>query len=291
MWSRRQFGFGCAAATFIGAPAVAASDPVLQLTALEHFIGGRIGVAAIDTGSGRRIAHRADGRFAMCSTFKWLLAAAVPARSEHGSIALDSRISYSAAELPSHSPLTRARLSEGFMSVEALCEAAVERSDNGAANLLLHHMGGPAAVTEYASSIGDPVTRLDRYELALNENLPCDPRDTTTPSASVADLRKVLLGDALAPESRARLVAWMKNCQTGFDRLRAGLPRGWMVADKTGTGTGTDATSAVNDIAVVWPPNRPPIVVASYISGSPRPIGRQSAAHAEIGRLVAASSG
>jgi beta-lactamase class A len=205
----------------------------------------------------------------MCSTFKWLLAAAVLARSERSSIMLDARISYTAADLPPHSPVTRAHLSEGALSIATLCQAAVEQSDNGAANLLLRQVGGPHSVTEYARSIGDTVTRLDRFEMALNENLPGDPRDTTTPDASVADLRKVLLGDALMPPSRALLMAWMKNCKTGFDRLRAGLPRSWAVADKTGTGTSTGPTSAIDDIAVVWPPGRPPIVIASYISGSP----------------------
>lgn len=290
-WNRREFGYGCTSVSIVGVRASAATDPVAQLTTLERALGGRIGLAAVDIGSGRRIAHRADERFVMCSTFKWLLAAAVLTRSDHGAITLDARIPYTAADLLPHSPVTSAHLSEGAMSVATLCQAAVELSDNGAANLLLRQIGGPAGVTDYARSIGDPITRLDRFEPDLNQNLPGDPRDTTTPGASIADLRKVLLGDALAPPSRARLVAWMKNCQTGFHRLRAGLPRSWVVADKTGTGTGTGPTSAINDIGVAWPPGKPPVVIASYISGSSQPEARQSAAHAQIARVVADAFG
>jgi beta-lactamase class A len=144
-------------------------------------------------------------------------------------------------------------------------------------------------VTAYVRSIGDSVTRLDRTELALNQNLAGDPRDTTTPNAMATDLRRILSGDALRPRSRERLIDWMKNCNTGLDRLRAGLPRSWTVADKTGTGTGAGPTSAANDVAIAWPRSRPPILIASYISGSPAPVVKQSAAHARVGRIVAAA--
>jgi len=130
---------------------------------------------------------------------------------------------------------------------------------------------------------------LDRFEPALNENLPGDPRDTTSPGATISNFQRVLLGRVLKPASRSLLIAWMKNCRTGLDRLRAGLPRRWAVADKTGTGTGSGPTSAVNDIAIAWPPGRPPVLIASYISGSPAPQQMQVAAHARIGRIVAAA--
>lgn len=286
MLNRREFGIACVVASVVGGRADAYSAPSAQIAALEASLGGRIGVSALDSGSGRRIDHRGDERFAMCSTFKWLLVATVLARTDEGALALSQSISYTADDLPSHSPITRVHLGQGAMDVEALCTAAVEESDNGAANLLLRTIGGPASVTEYARSIGDPLTRLDRTELSLNENRPGDQRDTTTPNAAVADLHRVLLADALRPRSRERLIGWMRNCQTGLDRLRAGLPPGWVVADKTGTGTGTGATSAANDIAVAWPPGHPPIVIASYISGSLAPLEKQSAAHARIGRIV-----
>lgn len=297
MFNRREFGIGCVAAAVAGKQARAQAqmqapiDAGSEITRLEHSLGGRIGVAAIDTGSGRRIAHRSGERFAMCSTFKWLLAAAILARTESGSLALESRISFTAKDLPAHSPVTHAFLAAGGMTVAQLCAAAVEESDNGAANLLLRQIGGPGAITNYARSIGDTVTRLDRLEPALNENRPGDPRDTTTPDACVADMGAVLSGSALSPGSRDQLAAWMKNCRTGLDRLRAGLPPDWTVADKTGTGTGSGRTSAVNDIAVVWPPDGPPILIASYISGSAQPVSRQNAAHAQIARIVAAALG
>lgn len=290
MWNRREFGVGVGAA-IAATRANAAPDAGAQLTALELSIGGRIGVAALDTGTGRRIAHRADERFAMCSTFKWLLAATFLAESDRGSISLDSRLSYRASDLPAHSPVTEAHLSEGWMSIAKLCEATVEMSDNGAGNLLLRRIGGPAGVTAFARAIGDSVTRLDRFELALNENLPGDPRDTTTPNTTIADFQKVLLGTVLKPASRDLLTGWMKNCRTGLERLRAGLPHNWIVADKTGTGTGSGRTSAANDIAVAWPPGRPPILIASYISGSPKPLAALNASHARVGQIVAAALG
>lgn len=289
MLNRREFGIACVAASVVGGRADAYSAPSAQIAALEASLGGRIGVSALESGSGRRIDHRGDERFAMCSTFKWLLAATVLARADEGALALSQSVSYTADDLPPHSPITRAHLGQGAMDVEAMCAAAVEESDNGAANLLLRAIGGPAIVTEYARSIGDPLTRLDRTELSLNENRPGDQRDTTTPNAAVADLNRVLLADALRPRSRERLIGWMRNCETGLDRLRAGLPPGWVIADKTGTGTGTGRTSAANDIAVAWPPGHPPIVITSYISGSPAPLEKQSAAHARIGQIIAAA--
>lgn len=291
MLNRRSFGLACAAIGLVGTGARAAFDSSAQISALETAIGGRIGVVALDTGSGRRIDHRGDERFAMCSTFKWLLAAAVLARADQGSLALSQRISYTAADLLSHSPVTSAHRGEGAMDIEALCAAAVEESDNGAANLLLRVLGGPASVTAYVRGVGDTFTRLDRTEPALNENRPGDPRDTTTPDAMTGDLQTLLLGTELRTASRERLTTWMKNCRTGLDRLRAGLPQSWVVADKTGTGTGSGPTSAANDICVAWPPRRPPLVIASYISGSPASLDRQIAALARIGQIVATAFG
>lgn len=292
MWTRREFGAACVAVSVVAATRASAElDPAAEIAALEASVRGRIGVSAVDTGSGRRIDHRGDERFAMCSTFKWLLAAAVLARVDDATLALLKRIPYGADDLLAHSPVTRAHVGEGAMDIEDLCAAIMEESDNGAANLLLRTIGGPASVTAYARSIGDTLTRLDRTELALNENRPGDPRDTTTPNAMTADLQRVLLGDALTLRSRALLTGWMKNCQTGLDRLRAGLPRNWSVTDKTGTGTGSGSTAAANDVAVAWPPGRPPILIASYISGSPASPDTQSAAHAQIARIIATAFG
>ncbi|HTT83336.1 MAG TPA: class A beta-lactamase [Rhizomicrobium sp.] len=291
-WHRR--GFLACGAALLAAPlaARAARNAELQLMALERSLRGRIGVAALDTGSGAKISWRGEERFAMCSTFKWLLAAAVLSHCEQGILALDRRLSFAADDLRlPHSPVTTAHLREGGMRVAALCEAAVEVSDNLAANTLLRTTGGPPALTAWLRGIGDSMTRLDRFELALNENLPGDPRDTTTPNAMIATMRRVLLGNVLAPPSRNLLIGWMRNARTGLDRLRAGLPSAWTVGDKTGTGNGSGPTSALNDLAIAWPPKRPAIVIAAFVSGSSAPPAGQTAAHARIGRIVATAFG
>lgn len=285
LWHRRSV-LAAGAATLAGTLARAKSAEPNPIAAIEKTLGGRIGVAALETHSGARVTWRGDERFAMCSTFKWMLAAAVLARRDSGRLGLDRRIAYTAADLMHHSPVTQAHLRDGSMTVEALCAAAVEESDNGAANMLLRFVGGPHAVTGYLRAVGNSFTRLDRFEPALNENLPGDPRDTTTPDAQIATMHRVLLGHALAAPSCDLLITWMKNCRTGLDRLRAGFPKNWTVADKTGTGTGSGPTSAANDVAIAWPPGRAPILIASYISGSPAPLDKQSAAHAEIGRVI-----
>ncbi len=274
----------------------AAANPVkvaeTGLAALERSLRGRFGVAALHMGSGAKITWRGGERFAMCSTFKWFLAAAILSRCEHRQFALDRRLAFAASDLSlPHSPVSRTHLREGGMPIAALCEAAVEVSDNLAANTLLRAIGGPPALTAWLRGTGDSVTRLDRYELALNENLPGDARDTTTPDAMIATMRRVLLGDVLTPPSRALLTGWMHKCRTGLDRLRAGLPSEWRVGDKTGTGTGSGPTSAINDLAIAWPPHHPPVIIAAFISGSPAGFAAQTAAHAQIGRIVGAAFG
>lgn len=251
--------------------------------ALEASVGGRLGVVALDTGTGRRLAHRSGERFPLCSTFKLLLAGAVLQRVDRGEARLDARISYTKADLLKYAPITTARMAEGSLTVGELCAAAAEVSDNTAANLLLRALGGPPAVTAFARSLGDPVTRLDRMEPALNEARPGDLRDTTTPAAMVDDLQALLLGPALHPESRARLEGWLVACTTGTARLRAGLPAGWTVGDKTGSG----ARGTVNDVAILRPPHRAPILVAAYYTGSTTPPAARDAVLAEVGRIVA----
>ena len=253
-----------------------------RLANIESDIGGRVGVAALDTGSGAWLRHRADQRFAMCSTFKVLLAATVLHRVDVGQLDLGRAVRFTRADLLSYAPVTSARVEEGAMSVEALAAAAVEVSDNTAANLLLALVGGPAAVTRRMRGLGDRVTRLDRTEPELNTNLVGDVRDTTTPAAFVQTLRHILLGGGLSSASAQRLAAWMVDCKTGRDRLRAAAPPGWRAGDKTGSG----ANGAVNDVAIFWPPNRPPILIGAFLSGSPRPTEQLAANHAAIGRVV-----
>jgi beta-lactamase class A len=173
------------------------------------------------------------------------------------------------------------------MTIGELCAAAIEWSDNTAANLLLHSLLGPAGVTKFARSIGDPLTRLDRDEPTLNTAIPGDPRDTTTPAAMAADARKVVLGSALEPRLRARLRGWLIDCKTGAARLRAGVPKTWVAGDKTGTGDHATA----NDVAIFWPPRRAPIVVAAYFTGSRAGDAAQNAVLANVGRIVYESFG
>jgi beta-lactamase class A len=254
-----------------------------QLDDMEAKLGGRLGVAAIDTRNGAQVAHRGDERFAMCSTFKWMLAAAILARHDRGGGILERHLSYGPKDLLPHSPVTKEHVAKGSLPIMELCKAAVETSDNTAANTLLRFIGGPSALTRYLQSIGDHTTRLDRIELALNTNMVGDPRDTTTPNAMIATMQRMLVSDELATASRDLLLTWMKNCQTGLHRLRAGLPPAWSAGDKTGTGD----NGAVNDNAIIWPPQRPPILIASYLSESNAPPEALDAAHARIGTLVA----
>ena len=257
-----------------------------RIAAIEARLGGRIGVSAIDTGSDAEINHRAQERFAMASTFKWLLAAGVLKRCEEG-LNLDAVMYFTPSDLLPTSPVTSAEISAttgmGSLSVEQLCEAIVTVSDNAAANLLLVPMFGPEGLTRFLRESGDPHTRLDRVEPELNENRPNDPRDTTVPHAMARTLRRLLTTDeVLNTDSRARLTGWMEKTSTGLDRLRAGFPDSWRAGDKTGTG----GNGSHNDCCIVWPPGRSPIVIASYLSESAAPNIEKAAAHAEIARII-----
>ncbi|MBI4951097.1 MAG: class A beta-lactamase [Myxococcales bacterium] len=255
--------------------------------ALEAKIGGRVGVFALDTASGARLEHRADERFAMCSTFKWALAAAVLARVDRGELALDDPIAFGESDLLEYAPATRANVARGQMTIEALADAIVTISDNTAANLLLREVGGPAGLTAFMRSLGDEETRLDRDEPMLNTNLPDDPRDTTTPRAMVGALRAALLGDVLSAPSRALLLGWLERCETGRARLRAGFPPDWRVGDKTGTGN----RGACNDVAIATAPGAAPILVAAYVSDGAADKEALEAAHASVASVVAAELG
>jgi beta-lactamase class A len=269
MASRRLFllGGGCALvdACAPSPPAVSAAggpDAARALSEIENKLGGRVGVFALDTGTLREIAYRADERFAMCSTFKWVLAASILAAVDAGQLSLADYLPYGSSDLLEHAPVTREHVAEGSLSVEALAQAAVTVSDNTTVNLLLARIGGPAAVTQFCRTHGDTVTRLDRNEPSLNTNEPGDLRDTTSPRSMLGLLNRTLCGDALSEPGRERLLVWLRASETGKARLRAGLPQSWTVGDKTGTG----ARGAANDVAVAVPPGRAPILIAAYLS-------------------------
>lgn len=248
---------------------------------IEETNGGRLGVAVLDTATGERSGYRADERFPMCSTFKFLLVSAVLQRVDGHRETLDRAVSIPPKPLLFNSPLTEPN-AEGTMTIAALCHAALTRSDNTAANLLLETIGGPAGITSFSRSIGDTVTRLDRSETSLNESHAGDLRDTTSPGAMVGDLKSVLLGNLLSRPSRDQLTLWMEANLTGLERLRAKLPAGWRAADKTGA----NGEHTSNDIAVLWPSDKPPIIVAAYITQCAGPESKRVAMLAKIGELV-----
>ena len=269
------------AAAVVAAPAGA--QTAQSFTTLEARSGGRLGVHAVNLATGRRLAHRPDERFAMCSTFKALAAGAVLARVDARLERLDRTVTITKADMRSHAPVTETYLAAGQVSLETLCKGAVEQSDNPAANLILKTLGGPEGFTAWLRRIGDRTTRLDRWETELNSAIKGDPRDTTTPAAMTATLAKLTAGSVLKPASREKLVGWMVASPTGAHRLRKHLPAGWRAGDKTGTG----ANGSTNDIAVFWPPKGGPIVVACYLTETAAELDVRQGVMAEVGRIVA----
>jgi beta-lactamase class A len=292
MIDRRQFSSATAATLVAGwlatkPSAARAADPrqvwTEQIRRLEVASGGRLGVAVIDTGDGSRLGYRNTELFPMCSTFKALVAGAVLKKVDAGTEQLSRRIVFAAADVISGSAVTRSRAGGDGMTVAELCEAAITQSDNTAANLLLVSLGGPAAVTAFARTLGDQVTRLDRNEPSLNEAIPGDPRDTSSPDAMASDLQAMVLGKALTPASRDQLAAWLVANKTEDARLRAGLPKDWRVGDKTGTGE----RGSANDIAVIWPPGRAPLVIVAYLTNTSTTRDQQSATIAAVAKTIA----
>jgi len=274
MIGRRDVVLGLAASAL---PQVTAA----RFAAIEAATGGRLGVSVLDLAGRRNLSWRASERFPMCSTFKVLAAAAVLARVDRGAEQLDRRIAYSKADLVPYSPVTETHAGDG-MTLSAICEAAVTVSDNGAGNLILRTLGGPEGLTAWLRSIGDGTTRLDRWETALNEAGPGDPRDTSTPQAMTRTLKRLLTGRVLSPASRDQLASWMMACQTGGRRLRSGLPAGWRVGDKTGSGE----NGTTNDVAVAWPPGGRPLLICAFLTGARSDPPAREAALAEVARVA-----
>ncbi|MEU1122604.1 class A beta-lactamase [Streptomyces sp. NPDC005899] len=240
-----------------GASPAASADPRTRRAfgALERQFDARLGVYALDTGSGRSVAHRPDERFAYASTCKALLAGAVLDRNSPRQ--LDRLVRYGREAIVANSPVTERHVAAG-MTLRELCDAAIRYSDNAAANLLFRELGGPGGLQAALRSLGDRVTRCDRYEVALSDSVPGDPRDTSSPRALATDLRAYVLGDILDAGKRALLTDWLERNTTGTTTIRAGAPAGWRIGDKTGTG----GYGTRNDIAVAWPPGAAPIALA-----------------------------
>jgi beta-lactamase class A len=215
-------------------------------------------VFAVDTGSELTLAHRADQRFLICSTFKGLLAAHVFARVDAGQESLTRLVSYTEKDLLFASPVTKASVGQGALSVEILCQAMVEASDNTAAVLLMRSVGSPEGLTRFVRSLDDAITRIDRFEPESNQSN--DVLDTTTPQAIVGSVRKILLGDVSSGKSRQLLEGWMIAAKPGLKRLRAAFPADWVGADRPGT----NLDHETNDDALAKPPRRAPLLVAAY---------------------------
>ncbi len=250
-------GTATATALLTTAPARASDGVTGGLRALEEQYGARLGVYAHNVRTGETIRHRADTLFPICSLFKTLAAAAVLRDLDRDGEVLARRIHYTAADLLENSDVTREHLATG-MTIAELCDATIRHSDNTAGNLLLRELGGPTAITRFARSLGDPVTRLDRWETELNSAEPWRITDTTSPRAIGRTYARLVLGDALSRPDRALLTHWLLHNQTSSTRLRAGLPSSWAVADKTGGGSyGTN-----NNVGIAWTEDGTPLVLS-----------------------------
>lgn len=284
MIDRRVLAGGGAA--LIGAAVLARagahSSPERAIAEIEARVGARLGVAMRDTASGAELRYRADERFPITSTFKLLASAALLARVDAGRDSLDRRVRFAKSDIVAYSPATERHADGEGMTLAEICDAAITLSDNTAGNLLLAAIGGPDGLTQYARALGDMVTRLDRIETDLNEARPGDVRDTTSPAAMLGNLEKLLVGEALTSASRQRLTNWMIANKTGDTRLRAGVPDGWRVGDKTGAG----GNGSNNDIAIVWPPGGKPILIAAYLTECARSVDERNAALADVARAL-----
>ena len=295
MLRRREFLMAPIAATALLASATGAAPPARRFDAAARLrsleVGpARLGVCFLDTGTGEVSGNRMEEHFAMCSTFKLALVAACLRESDQGRLDLAQILTYSEADLLPWAPVTGKNLASGGMSIAALAQAAQERSDGVAANLLVKRLGGPAAVTAKFRDMGDTMTRLDRYEPDLGLVLSADLRDTTTPLAMAQLVQRITTGDLLKSGSREQLLLWMQNTNTGPHRLRAGLPSEWRTGNKTGTGRAEGTTNKCNDVAITFPPGSPPIIIAAYFDSgeyTAQTERRHEDVLAEVGRIAA----
>jgi beta-lactamase class A len=296
MLKRREFLLAPMAATaLLATPTVAMPSSIRRFDASARLrsleVGpARLGVCFLDAATGEASGTRMEEHFAMCSTFKLALVAVCLREADQGRLDLAEILTFSKADLLPWAPVTGKNLASGGMSIAALAQAAQERSDGVAANLLVKRLGGPAAVTAKFRDMGDTVTRLDRYEPDLGLVLSADLRDSTTPMAMAQLVRRITTGDLLKGDSRELLLSWMQNTTTGPHRLRAGLPSDWRTGNKTGTGRTEGTTNKCNDVAITFPPGRPPVVIAAYFDSgeyTPQIERRHEDVLAEVGRIAA----
>lgn len=287
---RHLFVSAAIAAPFAFASASLAQDIDLKLAQIEEATGGRMGVAVFDSHGVQRVSYRPGERFLMCSTFKLLAVGNALTHVDAGTLSLERRVRFTKADLLPYAPVARMHVDRGWMTIRELCAGAIELSDNTCANLVLRNVGGPPGVTRYLRSIGDHYTRLDRIEPDLNHvTSPGDPRDTTTPESMGFDAYRLLTRNLLSASSRAMLTGWMLHSTTGLNLLRAGFPSSWRAGDKTGLGGGRTSSGdsdTRNDVAIVWPPGRPPFITAVYLTGVTVAAEQRDAALANVARAI-----
>jgi beta-lactamase class C len=289
--TRRSLLLAAVAAPFVAACTSApvadqghAHTAQAELTALEKASNGRLGVAALDTSNGVRIAHHARERFPLCGTYAVAAAAAMLARGSLDASLLPRRILYRRYEIVAGSPITESHVDTG-MTIEQLCVAMLQSGDKGAGNLLMGVLGGPQAVTAFARASGDMSFRLDHWEPELNNAAPGDERDTSTPVEMVDTLQRLLLGNTLQEPQRTQLMEWMVGGARGATGIAAGVPPGWRIADKAGTG----GYGTTTDVAVLWPPSRAPIVMAVSFTQPQAAAAARADVVASAARIVAAA--
>lgn len=259
-----------------------------RLTALNQALAdqervsrGRLGVSVLDTGTGQMASYRGDERFLMLSSFKTLACAYVLARSDKGVEQLDRRVPISEADILEYAPVTRLHIGQQGMTLAELCHATITTSDNTAANLILRSYGGPQALTEFIRSVGDAVTRHDRYEPELNQVNSVEPMDTTSPNAMSSTLSTLLFGSALKTESQQLLKSWLAANTTGDRRLRASVPSDWLVGEKTGT-----AQLGANDVGFIQAPGSSAVIVSAYLETDAIAASERDLIIAAVGRKV-----
>jgi beta-lactamase class A len=282
--SRRSLMIGASLAAVCRPIWAAGTGVPDRLRELEASVGGRLGVAALDMESDRRIDYRSANLFPVCSTYKLLLVGAVLGRVDRGREQLDRAIKFGQADMQDYAPNAKIFLPKGEMTVAEACAGTMIDSDNTMANLLLSSIGGAGALTLFARELGDKTTHLDRAEPFVNEATPGDARDTTSPAAMLNDLGVLLLQNALSQQSRDLLADWMVKSHTGQAKLRAGLPADWKVGDKSGMGE----HGSTNNIAIAWPPGRKPLLISAYLTESDASLAERNKALSEVAKLVAA---
>lgn len=270
---------------FLGLPAFYAlaneNDLTLQqkFHQIENDFAGKLGVSVLNTRTGERVQYRANEKFPLCSTFKLILVAAI--LNQDSDELLAKRILVRENELVSWSPIVKEHVGSD-LSVEELCVAAIQYSDNTATNLLLLELGGPGVLNSFARSIGDNSFSLNRWEPELNSAIPGDERDTTTPQAMLQSIRSLVFGNILVSDRREQLNNWLLISGTGSEGVRAGVPAGWQVSSKTGSGD----YGTTNEIAVLWPQNGSPIILTVYFTRFEKDAENSRAVITEVTRLI-----